>query len=216
MFQRIPMLSRVLGIVSLITVSACGGQTQGPSALPPGAGLDAVQRSARTAAGAAPGVNFSVLYSFGASSTDGATPSAGFLDVDGLLYGTTAGGGANGEGTVFTLTPSGIETVIHSFPPNNNGGPQAGLIELNGELYGTTRGSGQFEQGTVFKMTTSGKVAVLHSFKASVDGYYPTGLVAVNGLLYGTDRRRSKWRRHGLQHDYQRCRDRAARLRDRH
>jgi uncharacterized repeat protein (TIGR03803 family) len=47
----------------------------------------------------------SMLFSF--DSTDGAGPSWGGLifDASGNLYGATRGGGANGEGTVFKLTP---------------------------------------------------------------------------------------------------------------
>jgi len=43
------------------------------------------------------------LYSF-AGGTDGATPTAGLLDVKGTLYGTTEYGGT-GAGTVFSITP---------------------------------------------------------------------------------------------------------------
>ncbi len=53
-----------------------------------------------TAAGAE-----SVLYSFGAAP-DGNNPHAGLiLDASGNLYGTTAYGGASGNGTVFKITP---------------------------------------------------------------------------------------------------------------
>lgn len=45
------------------------------------------------------------LYAFGVSP-DGAHPEAGLiLDASGNLYGTTNGGGASGNGTVFKITP---------------------------------------------------------------------------------------------------------------
>ena len=44
-----------------------------------------------------------VLHSFG-NGTDGKQPFAGLIDVNGTLYGTTAGGGTYGYGTVFALT----------------------------------------------------------------------------------------------------------------
>jgi uncharacterized repeat protein (TIGR03803 family) len=47
----------------------------------------------------------SVIHSFGATAQDGATPLAGLINVNGTLYGTTSAGGANGVGTVFSLTP---------------------------------------------------------------------------------------------------------------
>ena len=57
-----------------------------------------------------------VLYSFmgkcNGSCTDAAYPLAGLLDVNGTLYGTTQEGGAGNYGTVFTITPSGTETVL--------------------------------------------------------------------------------------------------------
>jgi uncharacterized repeat protein (TIGR03803 family) len=45
-----------------------------------------------------------VLHSFG-SSGDGARPYAGLINVNGTLYGTTLEGGANGDGTIFSITP---------------------------------------------------------------------------------------------------------------
>ena len=60
-----------------------------------------------------------VLHNFG-GYLDGSTPVAGLTNLRGTLYGTTlAGGGSgcggNGCGTVFSITASGIERVIHSF-----------------------------------------------------------------------------------------------------
>jgi uncharacterized repeat protein (TIGR03803 family) len=45
-----------------------------------------------------------VVHSFGAPG-DGVYPEGGLTYVDGILYGTTYAGGANGAGTVFTITP---------------------------------------------------------------------------------------------------------------
>lgn len=47
----------------------------------------------------------SVRYSFKGGSGDGAYPEAGLLQVKGALYGTTALGGANDAGVLFSLTP---------------------------------------------------------------------------------------------------------------
>ncbi|MGA8099568.1 MAG: choice-of-anchor tandem repeat GloVer-containing protein, partial [Candidatus Cybelea sp.] len=49
----------------------------------------------------------SVLHSFG-PSPDGVRPWAPLTDVNGVLYGTTAGGGQSqsyGDGTVFRISP---------------------------------------------------------------------------------------------------------------
>jgi uncharacterized repeat protein (TIGR03803 family) len=81
-----------------------------------------------------------VLHSF-TGGTDGAYPEAGLIaDMAGNLYGTTGGGGAAGQGTVFQLTPSGALNVLHSFTGGSDGGrPAADLIaDAAGNLYGTT------------------------------------------------------------------------------
>jgi uncharacterized repeat protein (TIGR03803 family) len=131
-----------------------------------------------------------VLHSFTGGS-DGSYPRAALTNVNGTLYGTTTEGGAlgSGYGTVFTITPSGKETVLHSFGASKDGAfPEAGLIDVNGTLYGTTTFGGRRRAGTVFRITTSGKETVLHSFGVlTLDGTDPeAGLVDVNGTLYGT------------------------------
>jgi uncharacterized repeat protein (TIGR03803 family) len=140
-----------------------------------------------------------VLYSFKGGLGDGENPTqAALLDVNGTLYGTTKRGGAYNRGTLFSITTSGKETVIHSFGGSVDGVyPYGGLIDVNGTLYGTTSNGGSISCGvrygdihgcgTVFKTTTSGQEAVLHSFGAPKDGKYPYGgLIDVNGTLYGT------------------------------
>jgi uncharacterized repeat protein (TIGR03803 family) len=100
------------------------------------------------------------LYSFCSqtSCSDGANPQAGLIDVNGTLYGTTAGGGANGGGTVFSIdSMTAAETVLYSFcsQPSCTDGeyPRAGLIDIGGTLYGTTAGGGANGDGTVFSIT---------------------------------------------------------------
>jgi uncharacterized repeat protein (TIGR03803 family) len=140
-----------------------------------------------------------VLHSFNGSG-DGAFPHAGLTDVDGTLYSTTVNGGANcgssdGCGTIFKITTSGTETVIYSFKGGSGDGayPYAGLVNVNGTLYGTTEnggGKGCYNHegcGTVFAVTASGKETVLHTFGGSEDGHNPSaGLTDVKGTLYGT------------------------------
>jgi len=131
-----------------------------------------------------------VLYYFGKKGrSDGATPFAGLTNVNGVLYGTTSlGGDENGDGTVFEITTSGAENVLHRFKGGNDGSqPYAGLTNVNGVLYGTTFAGGSANAGTVFKITTSGAETVLHSFGGANDGANPiAGLTNVNGVLYGT------------------------------
>ena len=54
-----------------------------------------------------------ILWSF-RNGTDGANPIAGVvLGKTGNIYGTTSNGGAYGSGTVFKVTLSGRETILH-------------------------------------------------------------------------------------------------------
>jgi uncharacterized repeat protein (TIGR03803 family) len=91
-----------------------------------------------------------VVHSFGGSPNDGAYPSSRLIAINGTLYGTTARGGAHrcfsngtGCGTVFAVTPSGKERLLHSFAAGKDGAiPLAGLVDGNGTLYGTTSAGG--------------------------------------------------------------------------
>ena len=127
------------------------------------------------------------LFSF--NGTDGKTPAARLTDVAGVLYGTTYGGGAADTGTVFKITPSGTQRVLHSFEGENDGAlPDAGLLNVRGALYGTTiNGGGPSDEGIVFKITRSGAESILHRFAAGSDGANPyAALCDVDGVLYGT------------------------------
>jgi uncharacterized repeat protein (TIGR03803 family) len=132
-----------------------------------------------------------VLYSFSNTYADAQHPLAGLLNVNGTLYGTSDGDGVTGQGAVYSITPSGTETVLHYFGGADGAGPRAGLIEANGTLYGTTHGggtSGQLNLGTVFSITTSGTFTSLYSFNNTGDGNNPGygNLVMLGGRLYGT------------------------------
>jgi hypothetical protein len=131
-----------------------------------------------------------VLHSFG-NGTDGKYPEASLLNVKGTLYGTTQNGGQYGHGiisygTVFSITPSGNEKVLHSFGNGNDGRyPDASLIDVNRTLYGTTTQG--YAGGTVFSIKPSGTEKVVHSFAGGLDGQDPfASLSDVNGTLYGT------------------------------
>jgi uncharacterized repeat protein (TIGR03803 family) len=136
-----------------------------------------------------------VLQNFGNKPGDAASPWAPLVYVGGLLYGTTASGGASGaDGTAFSVTTGGKTKVLHSFCTGADGcGPVAGLIDVNGTLYGTTPRGGRYgvahngNDGTVFSITTTGKARTLHNFGKGYDGYSPkASLIDLTGALYGT------------------------------
>lgn len=173
--------------MSIAVLAGCGGSQ--PPIGEPGAMLGLRGGSGASPAGEA-ARNFAVLFSF--DQTDGSDPLGGLLDVNGTLYGTTWYGGANacsgaGCGTVFSISPTGKQKVLHNFGGNPDGYfPNAGLIDVKGTFYGTTYGGGSSSHGTVFSITTAGKEKVLYSFAGSPDGSTPSGgLLNVKGKLYG-------------------------------
>jgi uncharacterized repeat protein (TIGR03803 family) len=139
---------------------------------------------------------FTVLHKFH-DGRDGAFPyDALLLDASGNLYGTTAGGGSFAYGTVFEITSSGKEIVLHSFWGGDGLQPWGDVVrDQAGNLYGTALDGGTLEQGqcdhgcgTVFKLDTTGKLTVLHAFTGWADGGEPrAGLLRDNaGNLFGT------------------------------
>jgi len=130
-----------------------------------------------------------VLYSF-SGGEDGLYPWYDTLirDSAGNLYGTTTGGGMDGDGAVFSVGVTGAETVVHSFTGTPDGeAPTAGLTYKAGAVYGTTCCGGAYGTGTVFKVD-SGSESVLYSFADGSDGAYPNGalLPGLDGDWYGT------------------------------
>ena len=130
-----------------------------------------------------------LLYSFG-SAPDGHYPGSGLIqDAAGSVYGTTGYGGESDNGTVFKISKSGKEKILHSFTGTDGQYPFSTLIQdAAGILYGTTSAGGTSGKGTVFKLTKKGKETVLHSFAGGTDGANPyAGLVQDGkGNFYGT------------------------------
>jgi uncharacterized repeat protein (TIGR03803 family) len=113
------------------------------------------------------------------------------LGRHGDFYGTTAFGGAYGEGSIFKITPQGKLTTIYSFCAQiactDGSDARSGVIlGSDGNLYGTTYYGGTYNEGTVFRITPAGVLTTLHSFDGT-DGYYPIGEMfqATNGVFYG-------------------------------
>jgi uncharacterized repeat protein (TIGR03803 family) len=143
-----------------------------------------------------------VLYSFGTTTNDGASPAGGLVrDKAGNLYGTTAAGGASLFGTVFKLAPPTSssrywsETILHNFGATNQDGsdPVGSLaVGANGNIYGLTFEGGSANKGTVFEMAPPASAGanwaerVVHTF-GGADGSAPVGGLAAadDGRLFG-------------------------------
>ncbi|MBD0258160.1 MAG: putative Ig domain-containing protein, partial [Cytophagales bacterium] len=123
-------------------------------------------------------------------ATDGGTPAGNLtMGNDGLLYGMTNTGGANGFGTLFRISTGGAFAVQRSFAAATDGrNPYGSLTKSpDGSFYGMNYGGGLYNQGTVFKYVPGGSFTVLHNFRQSTDGCYPRGNLAFgnDGHLYG-------------------------------
>ncbi|MGA9018857.1 MAG: choice-of-anchor tandem repeat GloVer-containing protein [Candidatus Cybelea sp.] len=133
-----------------------------------------------------------VVYAF-RGEPDGSRPLSTLIPENGFLYGTTVNGGTgscgtSGCGTIFKVTESGSESIIHSFAGAPDGAyPESGLLYFDGAFYGTTAEGGPNNNGTVFKITPSGTEYVIYSFKSMPDGTQPqASLTALGGVLYGS------------------------------
>ncbi|HET9308883.1 MAG TPA: choice-of-anchor tandem repeat GloVer-containing protein [Candidatus Sulfotelmatobacter sp.] len=138
---------------------------------------------------------YTVLDNLGMTNTDPLQPA--WMGVfaqgrDGNLYSTTQAGGAftnsHQYGTVFSLTPSGTMTVLHSFDATNGGIPNSGLtLGTDGNFYGTTT-IGGLGWGTIFRITPSGTYTLLHSLNGFSEGTSPNTppIQGLDGNYYGT------------------------------
>ena len=99
-----------------------------------------------------------MLHSFG--GTDGELPDSGLILSGSTLYGVTEVGGANGQGTVFSLpVGGGVPTTLLAFDFTNGELPFDSLILKGSTLYGTTPFAGSNDSGTVFSIPVNGGAA---------------------------------------------------------
>ena len=131
----------------------------------------------------------SVHYSFNNSGGDAYSPNAGLTEFNGLLYGTTAKGGENDSGAVFSFDPSNdTESVVFSFDGTNGSSILAGLTVFNGKLYGLANQGGTYGMGVVFSIESNNVESTIYEFGGeSLDSASPIQDLAVyNNKLYGT------------------------------
>jgi len=135
---------------------------------------------------------FIVLHSFNNSSSDGCYPYGSVLmDKAGDFYGTTSGCGSYYYGTIWRVSKTGKETILHNFAgsPSDGCTPYAGVSrDPKGNLYGVTTACGaNYYFGTVYELSAKGKLTLLHSFDGA-DGQLPLGEVLRTsaGALFGT------------------------------
>jgi len=149
---------------------------------------------------------FATIYTFPPTKDKDASFPVAPLTAgpDGVLYGTTTGGGKKDYGTIFELTPPSVpgaqwtRQTIHTFKGDDEAGrPSAKMIfdQNTGALLGTASGQeGGGDYGAVFRLvppSEEGKpwtMQVVHTFAGGTDGIFPfPGLVQdpATGAVYG-------------------------------
>lgn len=154
-----------------------------------------------------PGGSKTLVYAF-QGGNDGVAPD-GTLAVDssGNFYGTTAVGGSDancgtngpGCGTVFELTPGGVESILHTFSDARSDGAYPGgtlVLDKSGNIYGITPAGGSDADcglgadgcGVLFEISSGGVETILHRFTGGSDGAYPSGTLVMDsaGTIYFT------------------------------
>jgi uncharacterized repeat protein (TIGR03803 family) len=124
------------------------------------------------------------------NGTQGESPMAGLINVGGKFYGTTFFGGyappkGCGCGLVFSITPSGVEQVLHYFTGADGSEAATTPIKLGRALYGITTEGGSLNLGALYKVALgSNTETLLYSFNET-DGAIPESLIEVKGKFYG-------------------------------
>jgi uncharacterized repeat protein (TIGR03803 family) len=135
-----------------------------------------------------PSGTLTVLYPFCsfADCADGEGASGLVLASNGDFFGATSSGGANGDGTIFKVTPAGTLTTLHSFDSTDGAQPLAGPIQAaNGDFYGTTYIGGANNSGTIYKITPGGALTTIYNFCPLTN--CPDGANPYDALVQGND-----------------------------
>jgi len=119
------------------------------------------------------------------------------LGPDGVVYGTTAGGGVGNFGTIFKLTPTSSgwqHQILHYFAGGTGGeDPQSPVaLDSAGNIFGTGLSGGMNNYGIVFRLKPqpNGKYTFtpIHYFSLLARGAHPAGSLVLDtsGNIFGT------------------------------
>lgn len=136
------------------------------------------------------GTNLYPLVTFNGTNGagSGAPPIQG---LDGYLYGTVGGGGANSSGIMFKMTPTGKLTTLYTFCSQTDcldGNEPGGLLlGTDGNFYAPTVNGGNYNDGTVFTASNTGSLTTLFSFDSTNGAHaYAPMVEGSNGNFYGS------------------------------
>ena len=141
------------------------------------------------------GSGFTILHSFG-PAPDGMYPNGVPAPANGVLYGTTNGGGVNSAGTLYSIKTDGSAyTILYSYAGGTSWQPSP--VVVSGDMiYGLTINGGTTDDGIAYSIKTDGTgYTVACNFAGSpLDGSSPWGnLLLENGTLYGATRDGGKY-----------------------
>ncbi len=125
------------------------------------------------------------------TTADGSAPVAPLaIRADGVMFGATSSGGANGLGTIYRVNADGSGyTVLKHFAEADGYNPTGGLlIASDGRLYGAATWGGMNNRGTLFRLEADGSnFTVLRALDSIADGQNPIAGLAEgpDGKLYG-------------------------------
>jgi len=128
----------------------------------------------------------SALYNFGANSDDGNGPvDPVIVDTTGNLYGTTSAGGSENAGTIYSISPTGTETMSFSLCSQGEDcgfypGTGALLMTPDGTLIGTIPNGGAYDGGVIYSFTAGTYQTLANFCNGST---CPTGAAARGALI---------------------------------
>jgi uncharacterized repeat protein (TIGR03803 family) len=137
----------------------------------------------------APNGTLTTLHNFTGGGDGGFLYGGLDIDKNGNLYGSTAEGGANDQGTVFEIANDGTFTTLYSFTGGADGGsPESDVLFANGSVYGVADAGGDesCQCGVLYKVTLGGEATALHTFTGSDGAGYSAGIIRSQGAFYGT------------------------------
>jgi uncharacterized repeat protein (TIGR03803 family) len=107
------------------------------------------------------------------------------------LYGTSASGGTNGAGQLFSISTTGTNyQILHNFTASVDGSSPNARLALNrqGDLFGTATGGGTYGGGTLWRYSATGGMTTEHSFGSGSDGAVPMQgpSLGPHGVIYDT------------------------------
>ena len=134
------------------------------------------------------------LFDFNGSANGGGPRGSLMQASNGLLYGMTLQGGANGYGVIFSFDPANPANApvdLHDFDNTNGAYPYGNLMQAtNGKLYGMTADGGTSTNGYSgvlfsFDPTTTTFSKLVDFIGANGSNPFASLIQVSNGLLYG-------------------------------